>query len=77
MLWNYFCKNLTVKVFEVFVWEEKGRIVKLLVNVKLLAHLNYTLFIFTTKLRNSLPESVARSKGIIETREESDNFAGD
>lgn len=31
MLWNYICKNLTVKVFELFVWEEKGRVVKLLV----------------------------------------------
>lgn len=40
MLWNCICKNLTVKVFELFVWEEKGRIVKLLVEVKLFKHLN-------------------------------------
>lgn len=76
MFWNYICKNLTVKVFE-FVWEEKGRTVKLLIKVKLRKHLNYTLFTFTMKLWNSLPQSAVKSKGIMETREEFDKFARD
>lgn len=69
MPWNYICKSLTVKVFELFVWDEKG-IVKLLVKVKLLKRLNYTLFVFMKKLWKSLPQSVAKSRGIMRTTEE-------
>jgi len=59
------------------VWEEKGRIVKLLVQVKLLQRLNYTLFIFHTKLWNLLLQNVVKSKGTMETREEFHKFTGD